>query len=47
MFPGFYWYGKADNAYEARSAGWKAWLKKEGCPEYQDTPTAEQLREAE
>ena len=24
---GFYWHGKASNAYEARAKGWQAWLK--------------------
>lgn len=23
---GFYWYGSADNAYDARANGWQAWL---------------------
>ena len=24
----YYWHGKADNAYEARANGWRAWLVK-------------------
>lgn len=24
----FYWFGRADNAYEARAKGWSAWLEK-------------------
>lgn len=27
---GFYWHGRADNAYEARYKGWSAWLEKKG-----------------
>lgn len=46
-FQTFYWHGRADNAYEARSAGWQAWLKKQGCPEYQDAPGAEPFYTAE
>jgi hypothetical protein len=26
----FYWYGHADNAYDARAKGWWAWLRKMG-----------------
>jgi len=33
-FGKFYWHGSADNAYEARSAGWSAYLRKQGAPEY-------------
>lgn len=29
----FYWYGQADNAYEARYKGWMAWLKFKGIEE--------------
>jgi hypothetical protein len=25
---GYYWHGNADNAYEARANGWRAWLCK-------------------
>jgi len=25
--PNFYWYGPADNAYDARAQGWQAWLE--------------------
>lgn len=25
---GYYWHGRADNAYEARANGWRAWLEK-------------------
>jgi hypothetical protein len=25
---GYYWHGRADNAYEARANGWRAWLIK-------------------
>jgi hypothetical protein len=25
--PNFYWYGSADNAYDARAQGWQAWLE--------------------
>ena len=27
---GFYWYGRAGTAYEARYKGWMAWLSKQG-----------------
>ncbi len=30
----FYWHGSADNAAEARSAGWSAWLAKQGAEGY-------------
>ena len=29
----FYWYGEADNAYDARSKGWLSWLRKMGVDE--------------
>lgn len=25
---GFYWHGRADNAYDARAQGWQAWWRK-------------------
>ena len=31
---GFYWYGSAANAYDARAKGWSAWLRKEGIDGY-------------
>jgi len=30
----FYWYGRADNAYDARSSGWAAWLRQQGVNGY-------------
>jgi hypothetical protein len=30
---GFYWYGSASNAYEARANGWSAYLRKLGIEE--------------
>jgi hypothetical protein len=30
---GFYWDGRADNAYDARYHGWLAWLKSKGIEE--------------
>lgn len=29
----FYWYGKADNAYDARAQGWQAFLEHKGIDE--------------
>jgi hypothetical protein len=29
----FYWYGSADNAYDARSQGWSAYLRMKGIEE--------------
>lgn len=29
----FYWYGTADNAADARSQGWEAWLRRQGINE--------------
>ena len=33
-FNEFYWHGRADNAYEARSNGWAAYLSKKGVGDY-------------
>ena len=30
---GFYWHGRADNAYDARVRGWNAWLSHKGMPQ--------------
>lgn len=32
---GFYWYGSASNAYEARFKGWGAWLRSKSAPGYE------------
>ncbi len=34
IFGEFYWYSSADNAAEARAAGWSAWLRKQGAEGY-------------
>lgn len=28
-YKGFYWWGKAENAYHARALGWEAWCEKQ------------------
>jgi hypothetical protein len=33
-FEKFYWHGHAQSALQARSAGWSAWLTKEGAKGY-------------
>ena len=33
-FGSFYWHGRADNAYDARSRGWAAWLAQAGVDGY-------------
>jgi hypothetical protein len=38
---GFYWYGRADGAYDARYKGWCAWLTKQGVEGYAVTDDEE------
>jgi hypothetical protein len=34
-FADYYWHGSADNAYDARTRGWTAYLRKIGVADYQ------------